>query len=373
MPLTFTSLFCGAGGLDLGFEKAGFGHAFSTDISPWSVATMRHNRPSWDVAEADITQVTPRDIVSGDVLLAGFPCQGFSLGGNRKEGDSRNYLFREVVRLAESLKPRYVLIENVLNLRTMREPETGKPFVLLIAKYFEDLGYRVKHNVFRVSHFGVPQTRRRIVFVASRERFPRSFAWPCPGPETPASAYLSDVGSDSGIVLPNHDPQWGFKSKVHEATGDAFDVSEKPVPCRFSRTGSDGTPLRSLDKPFPAVDTATIWGWAQGNVRAERRPKDRVNGQYVRNPNIDLKLWRITASRLRAFTDREYARLQTFPDAWEFLGGNKRDIHQQIGNAVPVQFAFWLGRFVNDLYNAHTKRVPMDYQRGAGAQLELDI
>lgn len=373
MPLTFTSLFCGAGGLDLGFEKAGFSHAFSTDISHWSVATMRRNRPSWDVAEADVTELAAKDVAGADVILAGFPCQGFSLGGNRKEGDKRNYLFKEVVRLAKSLSPRYVLIENVLNLRTMREPETGQSFITLIAKHFEDLGYHVKHNLFRVSHFGVPQTRRRFIFIASRDRFPRSFMWPGPDAETPASEYLSDIASDPSIALPNHEPRWGFKSKVHESTGEAFDETERPIPCRFSRTGSDGTPLRSLDKPFPAIDTATIWGWAQGNVRAERRPKDRVNGQYVRNPNIDLKLWRITASRLRSFTDREYARLQTFPDTWEFLGGNKRDTHKQIGNAVPVEFACHIGRFVQALHDAQTKRVPMDCPLGGAAQLEFDL
>ena len=122
-------------------------------------------------------------------------------------------------------------------------------------------------------------------------------------------------------------------------TGSLCDASQEAVPVRLSRTASDGNPLRSLDKPFPAIDTATIWGWAQGDVKATRCHKDRVKGKFIRNPNADVTLWRVSASRLRSFTHREYARLQTFPDDWEFIGHNKRSIHLQIGNAVPVAFA----------------------------------
>ena len=80
-------------------------------------------------------------------------------------------------------------------------------------------------------------------------------------------------------------------------------------------------------------------GWALGNVIATRIQKDRNNALYVRNPESSAKLWRISASKLRPFTAREYARLQTFPDDWIFTGENKRDIQLQIGNAVPVIFA----------------------------------
>lgn len=257
----------------------------------------------------------------------------------------------------------------------MREPISGKPFVELITAQFESLGYNVRHTIFRVSGYGVPQTRRRFIFIASRDPFPKSFHWPAPEPETLASAFLGDMAVNPFIPLANHNPQWGFKSKVHEETGEAFDASEPAVPCRFSRTGSDGHPIRSLDSPFPAVDTATVWGWAQGNVEAKRKEKDRVNGQFIRNPDIDLKLWRIRASRLRSFTDREYARLQTFPDSWVFHGGNKRHIHQQIGNAVPVQFSFRIARFIAELAKAQRTGQPMKSfaAENTGAQIELDL
>ena len=372
MAYSFTGLFCGAGGLDLGFEMAGFQHALSTDIDPWSTTTLQNNRPDWNVVTADIRELSPYELPDSDVILAGFPCQGFSLGGNRRGDDERNFLFKEIVRLAREKQPRLIFMENVLNLRTMIEPQSGRPFIDVIAAHFEGLGYSVYHNIFRVSGYGVPQTRRRFALVATRDPLPSGFYWPAPSDETPAEKYLGDIAENPSMRLPNHSPQWGFESRVHVATGEPFDPAEKPVPCRFSRTGSDGHPLRGLDTPFPAIDTATIWGWAQGNVRAERLEKDRVNGLFVRNPDTDLKLWRVTASRLRSFTDREYARLQTFPDTWEFHGANKRHIHQQIGNAVPVQFAFRMACFIRTLLKSQqTGRAMFWEKQSPAAQLEL--
>lgn len=375
MSLSFTGLFSGAGGLDLGFEMAGFSHAFSMDIDPWSVKTLSSNRPNWHAIEADVRELAPRELPDAEVLLAGFPCQGFSLGGNREVGDERNYLFKEVVRIAKVKKPRFVVIENVLNLRTMKEPISGRPYVDLIADGFKRLGYKVKHQVFRVSGYGVPQTRRRFIFIASLDAFPESFHWPHPEPETPASAYLGDIAANPYISLPNHNPEWGFVSSVHVGTGESLLPSDPMIPCRFSRTGSDGHPLRSLEAPFPAIDTATIWGWAQGNVTAERKEKDRVNGKYIRNRDTDLKLWRISASRLRSFTDREYARLQTFPDSWIFYGGNKRHTHRQIGNAVPVQFGFRIARFLGELHTSQTsgKAMKSTTKSRSHFQAELDL
>ncbi|MEX2622581.1 MAG: DNA (cytosine-5-)-methyltransferase [Acidimicrobiia bacterium] len=342
-PYSIVSMFTGAGGLDLGFEQEGFHHLECVDLDPWSIDTLRQNRPDWSPVLADARVWSP---VSNecDVLIAGPPCQGFSLGGHRRAADDRNKLFREVVRVAESLKPRVVLIENVLNLRTMIEPESGKPFAYHIASELERSGYEVRFDIFRMAHHGVPQTRRRFVFVAFKNSLPNGYQLPAPGPITTIRPYIYDLAQAGGQCLPNHDPRWGFDSAVHVETGQPFDETEEVVPVRFSRTASDGNPIRSFDAPFPAVDTATIWGWAQGGVQAARFSKDRKNGKHIRNPDANVTLWRVTASRLRAFTHREYARLQTFPDEWEFIGGNKRDVHLQIGNAVPVEFARRLAR-----------------------------
>lgn len=340
-PYTFLSLFSGAGGLDIGFEKAGFLHTESSDILPYAVNTMRKNRPGWTVLNCDVREYSPKMRGDVDVLLAGFPCQGFSLGGNREENDKRNMLYKEVVRIADDVRPRVIVMENVLNLRTMRHPISRKPFAQQIADELSEIGYTTRYEFFRVSRFGAPQTRRRFIFVAYRGDSLKHFRFPEPERETPIRQFLFDLGQGGGIGLPNHDPQWGFDSLVHSENGGDVASGAIAVPVRLSRTASEGNPIRNFDQPFPAVDTATVWGWAKGHVNAMRIAKDRSDGNamFVRNPDSTARLWRITADHLRAFTVREYARLQTFPDDWVFYGGNKRELQLQVGNAVPVVFA----------------------------------
>lgn len=336
---TYLGLFSGAGGLDLGFEKAGFIHTESSDILDIAVDTLKTNRPNWDVYNCDVREYTPSFTKGLDVLLAGFPCQGFSLGGNRDVNDSRNTLYKEVLRIAQLLKPRVVVMENVLNLRTMIHPVSGKNFAEHIASEFESIGYKTKFQFFKVSQYGVPQTRRRFIFICFMGDNLNAFQFPEAGKETPINDFLFELGQDFDIKLPNHNPEWGFESFAHKATGESYPDGEIAVPVRFSRTASEGNPVRKFSEPFPAVDTATVWGWALGNVQAVRIEKDREKSMFVRNPKSKAKLWRISASKLRPFTAREYARLQTFPDNWIFTGNNKRDVQLQIGNAVPVIFA----------------------------------
>lgn len=336
---TCLGLFAGAGGLDLGFEAAGFTHTEANDILDFAAATLKHNRPDWHVVHGDVRSYTPSFRKGLDVLLAGFPCQGFSLGGKRDPNDVRNKLYREVLRVAKLMKPRAIVMENVLNLRTMVHPDTQRPFADQIVDELSAIGYNTRSAFFRVSEYGVPQTRRRFVFVAFRDRFNEHFEFPAPGPVTPSASFLTDLIGDTSIQLPNHSPEWGFKSQVHTVLGGRVRKSDPIVPIRISRTASDGTPLRSFDDPFPAIDTATVWGFAQGDVQVERVAKDRKTEKFIRNPDASVTLWRITANRMRTFTPREYARLQTFPDDWTFVGSNKREFQLQIGNAVPVAFA----------------------------------
>lgn len=353
-PYSVVGLCSGAGGLDLGFEQAGFRHKYAIDINPWAIATLQHNRPQWSVMKADLNDFELEPANVPDVLLAGVPCQGFSLGGHRHSNDPRNQLYKQVLRIAAQSKPRIIVIENVLNLRTMRSPDTGNPFSIQITNELKQCGYQVFYDIFKMCHYGVPQTRRRFVFVAFHGAAPEGYRLPEPDDHiTPIRSFLFDLAhqthsplhqtNHSHCLLPNHDPQWGFKSSVHCATGQPCQENDPVVPVRFSRTASDGHPVRSYDEPFPAIDTATVWGWAQGHVTAERQEKDRRTGKHIRNPQASVKLWRISASRLRSFTHREYARLQTFPDTWVFCGKNKRDVQMQIGNAVPVEFARRLG------------------------------
>lgn len=370
------SLFSGAGGLDIGFAQAGFIHTECVEIDAHSVATLALNRPDWNVYCGDVRGYTPPKN-SIDVLIGGPPCQGFSLGGKRDAGDERNELFLQMVRIAKEVKPRVIVIENVLNLRTMYAPWSGRNFAEEIALQFTTIGYSVLFDTFKLCHFGVPQTRRRFIFIAVLGSFPVGYQLPTPEPEaTTIRNFLFDLANNDHIVLPNHVPEWGFTSQVHtnlnlpnaEIAGNA-----EILPIRISRTGSDGHPIRSFDQPFPAVDTATVWGWGKGTLHAERKEKDRLTGKHVRNPEANVKLWRITADQMRIFTHREYARLQTFPDNWTFKGENKRDIHKQIGNAVPVEFAKRIALNVREMLNALDARQLFTPKVQASKQLSLAL
>lgn len=325
--------------MDLGFELAGFEHTESNEILDYAVETLKLNRPNWDVIHGDVREYSPKFRKGLDVLLAGFPCQGFSLGGNRDESDERNSLYKEVIRITKLMQPKVVVMENVLNLRTMKHPETGKSFSDQISSELAAIGYKTKFDFFRVSEHGVPQTRRRFIFIASKDVDLDYFQFPKRQEHTSIKEFIYDLGQDVDIQLENHSAKWGFNSHVHKETGVGVKTDEQAIPVRLSRTASDGNPIRSFFDPFPAIDTATVWGWAQGDVQAKRIEKDRSDSKYVRNPGSKAKLWRISASRIRPFTPREYARLQTFPDDWIFYGNNKREYQLQIGNAVPVEFA----------------------------------
>lgn len=354
------SLFSGAGGLDLGFESNGFNHLECVEIDEHCVSTLKQNRPKWVVTKTDVTRYQPK-FKNIDVLIGGPPCQGFSLGGNRNPDDPRNMLFLEMIRVAKLTSPRVVLIENVLNLRTMKAPWSGKNFVEEISSQFNDLGYSVFSDVFKVCYFGVPQTRRRFIFIAIKDEVPENYQLPIPD-ANPATIkeVLFDIGQNEQLKFPNHNPIWGFKSRVHTNLKKRISPNDISIPIRISRTGSDGHPVRSFDKPFPAVDTATVWGWAKGHIHAERVEKDRTVDKHVRNPNATTKLWRITADQMRTFTHREYARLQTFPDDWEFIGNNKRDIHKQIGNAVPVNFAKRIAENIKQILECQDSKTPFE-------------
>jgi len=249
---TFLGLFSGAGGLDLGFELEGFLHTESNEILSYAVETMKNNRPNWDIIQGDVREYTPSYKNGLDVLLAGFPCQGFSLGGNRKENDERNTLYREVIRIAKGMGPRVIVMENVLNMRTMKHPETGKPFAQQISEELFKIGYTTKFDFFRVSKHGAPQTRRRFIFIAYKGDTLEHFRFPKPEQETTIKEFLYDLGQDVNIKLPNHNPKWGFKSYAHTETGEVYKKDEEAIPVRFSRTASDGNPVRDFNSPFPA-------------------------------------------------------------------------------------------------------------------------
>ena len=160
------SLFSGIGGIDLGFEQAGFEIAWANEADAAACKTYRHNFPNTLLIEGDIRNINPNDLPDIDVLVAGFPCQSFSvMGYQRGFKDPRGNLFFEIARFIDAKMPRIVFLENVQNLM---EHDNGKTF-LVIYNTLAQFGYSVKYKVINATNVNIPQNRARIFIVAFRD------------------------------------------------------------------------------------------------------------------------------------------------------------------------------------------------------------
>jgi DNA (cytosine-5)-methyltransferase 1 len=173
--LKIASYFTGAGGLDLGFEQASnniiqFETCFSSDIEKWAEATIKYNRPDWNFLREDITQLDPKvvkETIGGapDIIIGGPPCQPFSVAGKQKAtNDPLGVLYRDYVKQVKALKPELVVMENVYGLAQVKSAN----MIEEIYKSFEEIGYDVTHRELMSADYGVPQKRRRLIFVAAK-------------------------------------------------------------------------------------------------------------------------------------------------------------------------------------------------------------
>lgn len=173
--ILLASYFCGAGGLDLGFEQASnellqFKTGFTTDIEKWAEKTIHHNRPQWNFHRADIRTLAPEHVKESlgrfpQVIIGGPPCQPFSVAGKQKATkDPLGSLYKDYIRHVDFLKPEIVILENVYGLAQVK----SENMIFEIYKSFEKIGYKVKHRELMAADYGTPQKRRRLIFVAAK-------------------------------------------------------------------------------------------------------------------------------------------------------------------------------------------------------------
>ena len=183
--ILLASYFCGAGGLDLGFEQASMPHlhfktGFTTDIEPWAEQTVTHNRPAWHFHRADIRELSPQQVQEAlgakpKVIIGGPPCQPFSVAGKQKATqDPLGTLYRDYIRHIDFLQPEIVVMENVYGLAQVKSIN----MVQEIYRSFEQIGYQVTHRELLAADYGAPQKRRRLFFVAAKNL--QYFAFPQP-------------------------------------------------------------------------------------------------------------------------------------------------------------------------------------------------
>jgi DNA (cytosine-5)-methyltransferase 1 len=368
-------LFCGAGGLSLGFSQAGGVPVAAVDNDPASMETYQSMFPMCrETYVGDIESWYPRaDLHSVDVMIGGPPCQGFSLArGFRFVDDPRNHLYKQFVRLVEQFRPSWIVMENVQGITNI-----GKGVILKqIYEDFEKIGYWLSHKVINMADYGVPQTRKRAIFVGSRTS--TTFTWPEPThvplngkPRTlfderdyyvsvkqaledlpwPMGQYFAHRANSQmrGPRNRNVDTDPAFTLRVR---GDEFALCEEPATGAFVPG-----PLPDVDfvyrpatTPFQEAvrESPPTWIGEVKSFLVDDRPPSRLIGS-------------------RRLSIREQARLQTFPDWFEFKGRPYAQ-GRQIGNAVPPLFAKRLFESIFEHLNDHET---IQNQRSRPVQLTL--
>lgn len=292
---TAISLFCGAGGLDIGFERAGFKTIWANDFEPDACKT-HENWSDAKVVCGDIAKVDINTIPDADIILGGFPCQGFSLSGPRKLDDSRNVLYKHYVKIVKKKKPLMFVGENVKGILTMG----GGQVIEAIIEEFSECGYDVYCKLLNARDFEVPQDRERVIICGFRKDLNiKHFEYPTP----------------RGFIVTLREAL----KNIPEPTDD--EVCMAPYSSRFmSRNRKRGWDEVSYTIPAMAKQVTLYPGSPDMN-------------------KIDKDLWEFGKEGItRRLSWREAAAIQTFPADLEFYG-DLVSKYKQIGNAVPVKLA----------------------------------
>lgn len=333
--LNFIDLFCGCGGLSLGFSRAGFEVVAGIDHNEPALETYRKNvgfAANWDLSSDAWIEKIRKSLSSRslDVLVGGPPCQGFSLTGTRRFDDERNALYNSVFHGVEAFQPKVVLIENVRGMATLYGGQARKE----IERKFEDLGYEVQTKILDSANFGVPQHRLRLFFVATRSGY--NFEWPEPthvdesfvscedaigdlpsmeGVNEDTANYLFSASNEYQTLMrenskrvQNHRPtvHKQFVIETIRQVPEGGNHKDLPPGVGESRKFNEAWTRYHSKRPSRTIDTGH---------------RNHFHYNYDRVPTI-----------------RENARLQSFPDDFVFCG-SKTEQNRQVGNAVPVFLA----------------------------------
>lgn len=324
-------LFCGCGGLSLGFEEAGYNVLLGIDIWEDALKTYAYNHKHSKILCADMSTLRGEDVkdIIGDncvdVIIGGPPCQGFSIAGKRIVNDDRNKLYKGFVRMVEYFKPKAFVMENVPNILSIGDGAVRETII----NDFKSLGYTVETKVLTASDYGVPQNRRRAVFVGlTKGNF--DFDIPMVAEKVTTKEALSD--------LPEQSIEDGGKYSVESTSGyqklmrinsigvynhEVTQHNEQTV--RIISMVPDGGNYKDLPKEFQETRKVHI-AWTRLN---SKRPSITIDTGHRHHFHYK---WN------RVPTVRESARIQSFPDDFIFLC-SKTSQYKQVGNAVPPLMA----------------------------------
>lgn len=300
--LSTLEICAGAGGQSHGLELAGFGHQLAVEIDRDAAATLRMNRPKWNVYEGDVREIDGKKYRGIDLLAGGVPCPPFSAAGKQLGEDDERDLFSEALRLVREARPTAVMLENVRGLVSTR----FKDYRQAIVDELESMGYRTDWQLLFSSEFGVPQLRPRFILVALRQSHFKKFEWP-------------------------------------RATGSIRTVGEviKPLMAANGWPGASAWAKRANGIAPTVVGGSKKHGGADlGPTRAKAAwLKLGVDGKGIANeaPSAEHSV-----DHIPRLTNEMVARIQGFDEGWVF-SGKKTSVYRQIGNAFPPPVACGVG------------------------------
>lgn len=332
-------LFAGAGGLAVGLEKSGLKCSALNEIDKWACATLRKNRPNWKVLEGDVRDYDFSEYKDRiDVVTGGFPCQAFSYAGKRLGfADARGTLFYEFARVVKEVNPPICIGENV---RGLLSHDGGKTLEGMIS-ILDEIGYRVVNpiQVLKATEYNVPQKRERLLLVGVRKDIKINYAYPKPSKKIynlkdaliKGDLFDCDVPFSEGAKYPKR------KKEILELIPPKGYWRDLPIELQKEYMGG------SFYLGGGKTGMARRIGWDEPCLTLTCSPAQKQTE-------------RCHPDETRPFTVREYARIQTFPDDWMFVGSLAQQ-YKQIGNAVPVNLAKELGYSIISFLNKYYEKI----------------
>ena len=331
------SLFSGCGGLDLGFHQAGYETVWANDFSHWACESFRKNIGDV-IVEGDIEQIDPNDpsIPDCDIILGGFPCQDFSMIWKQPglEGERGN-LYKSFLRFVNAKKPKVFVAENVKGLLTANK----KKAIQQIITDFESCGYYVQAKLYNFAEFRATPFRERVLIVGVRLDTGFDFHHPEPThgentdhgllPYVTAGQAISDIPENAS----NHE-----KLKISEQTKKRLDL----IP--------EGGNYSDIPRDHPLYVKSML------SLVYRRMHRDKPSTTIIAAGGGGT--WGYHFPEPRAFTNRERARLQSFPDNFEFIGSTT-EVRRQIGNAVPPQGVVELAKAILPIFSDSYQKVDL--------------
>ncbi|MEI8038852.1 MAG: DNA cytosine methyltransferase [Verrucomicrobiota bacterium] len=306
--LTCIEICSGAGGQAIGLERAGYDALAHVEYDRHACATLRLNRPNWNVVEGDVRNFSAKEFKGVDLLAGGVPCPPFSKAGKQLGSEDERDLFPQALRLVEECRPKAVMLENVRGFLDA----VFTDYRMNLKKQLKTMGYEASWHLLNASDFGVPQLRPRVVVVAIRKDLVANFYPPMPLCD---GVYTRTVGETLGDLMAANGWEGAF-----EWAANANEIAPTLVGGSKKHGGADLGPTRARK------------AWASLGVNGISLANAAPPKGFSDMPRLTLRMT---------------ARIQGFPDDWQFAGG-KTAAYRQIGNAFPPPVAYAVAQKISD-------------------------